>query len=146
MRRLSNPSIALFTVDTCVLRCYKTQKDKLFGGESPNELHKAVASEAADLPGRAGLLSRRGYCHATPTTPGGENEPVFTSFLFFGGKHRHRFKMKHSRLRHGLGDCRFRRFLGLLLPLFPCARLCSVKMTLSFPPVIAGCLPLLTPQ
>src|SRR5258708_3852546 len=83
MRRLSNPSIALFTVDTCVLRCYKTQKDKLFGGESPNELRKAVASEAADLPGRAGLLSRRGYCHATPTTPGGENEPVFTSFLFF---------------------------------------------------------------
>src|SRR6267154_2279565 len=72
-----------FTVDRCVLRCYKPQKDKLFGGESPNELHKAVASEAADLPGRAGLLSRREYCHATPTTPGGENEPVFTSFLFF---------------------------------------------------------------
>jgi len=66
------------------LRCYKPQKDKLFGGESPNELRKAVASEAADLPGRAGLLSRREYCHATPTTPGGENEPVFTSFLFFG--------------------------------------------------------------
>src|SRR5258708_3023014 len=81
---LSNRSIALFTVDTCVLRCYKTQKDKLFAADSPNELHKAVASEAADLPGRAGLLSRREYCHATPTTPGGENEPVFTSFLFFG--------------------------------------------------------------
>ena len=29
-----------FTVDTCVLRCYKPQKDKLFGGESPNELQK----------------------------------------------------------------------------------------------------------
>jgi len=28
------------------------------------------ASEAADLPGRAGLLSRRGYCHATPHHPG----------------------------------------------------------------------------
>jgi hypothetical protein len=31
-----------FTVDTCVLRCYKTLKDKLFGGESPNELPRAV--------------------------------------------------------------------------------------------------------
>jgi hypothetical protein len=31
-----------FAVDTCVLRCYKTQKDKLFGGESPIELRIAV--------------------------------------------------------------------------------------------------------
>ena len=31
-----------FTVDTYVPRCYKPQKDKLFGGESPNELPSAV--------------------------------------------------------------------------------------------------------
>jgi len=40
------------------------------------------ASEAADLPGRAGLLSRRDLSCNTPPTPGGENEPVFTSLLF----------------------------------------------------------------
>jgi hypothetical protein len=48
----------VFAVDTDILRCYNAQKDKVFGGESPNELQNAVASEAADLPGRAGLLSR----------------------------------------------------------------------------------------
>jgi hypothetical protein len=31
-----------FTVDRCVPQCYKPQKDKLFGGESPNELPSAV--------------------------------------------------------------------------------------------------------
>jgi hypothetical protein len=36
----SNRSVCFFAVDTCVLRCYKPQKDKLFGGESPNELQK----------------------------------------------------------------------------------------------------------
>jgi hypothetical protein len=46
--------------------------------------HEQYASEAADLPGRAGLLSRQGYCQATPHHPGGENESVFTSFLFLG--------------------------------------------------------------
>ena len=30
------------TVDTRVLRCYKPEKDKLFGGESPNGLQGAV--------------------------------------------------------------------------------------------------------
>jgi hypothetical protein len=124
-RHFSNRSTAFFTVDTRVLRCYKPQKDKLFGGESPNELHQAVASEAADLPGRAGLLSRREYCHATPTTPGGENEPVFTSFLFWMAE-----------------------FAASPISCFPCSlaqRLGSVKMTLSFPPLIAGWLPPLSP-
>src|SRR6266550_893098 len=41
------------------------------------------ASEAADLPGRAGLLSRlRALTCNTPPTPGGGNVTVFTSFLF----------------------------------------------------------------
>ncbi len=71
--------------------------------------------------------------------------PFSPPFYFFGWKHRYRLKMKHSRLRHGLRDCRLRHFLCLLLPWFPCARLCPVKITLSFPPVIAGCLPRLTP-
>jgi hypothetical protein len=31
-----------FAVDTRVLRCYNAGKDKLFGGESPNELQNAV--------------------------------------------------------------------------------------------------------
>jgi len=35
-------SFTFFIVDTCVLQCYKPQKDKLFGGESPNELPLAV--------------------------------------------------------------------------------------------------------
>src|SRR5438876_11623403 len=40
------------------------------------------ASEAADLPGRAGLLSRlRALKCNTPPTPGGENVTVFTSFF-----------------------------------------------------------------
>jgi hypothetical protein len=34
--------LSLFYVDRCVPRCYKPQKDKLFGGESPNELPSAV--------------------------------------------------------------------------------------------------------
>src|ERR1700720_3707609 len=43
------------------------------------------ASEAAVLPGRAGLLCHlRALSCNTPPTPGGENEPVFTSFLFSG--------------------------------------------------------------
>jgi hypothetical protein len=33
-------SFTFFVVDTCVLQCYNPQKDKLFGGESPNELQK----------------------------------------------------------------------------------------------------------
>ena len=32
---------AIFTVDRHVLQCYKPLKDKLFGGESPNELPKS---------------------------------------------------------------------------------------------------------
>src|SRR2546429_6300557 len=41
------------------------------------------ASEAADLPCRAGLLSRlRALTCNTPPTPGGGNVTVFTSFLF----------------------------------------------------------------
>jgi len=48
----------VFAVDTDISGCYKAQKDKLFGGESPKRIAKAIASEAADLPGRAGLLSR----------------------------------------------------------------------------------------
>lgn len=68
-RIFSHRFVYFFVVDTCVLQCYKPQKDKLFGGESPNELHK-VASEAADLPGRAGLLSRQECCQATPHHPG----------------------------------------------------------------------------
>jgi len=59
----------VFVVDTDISGCYKPQKDKPFGGESPNELQSAVASEAADLPGRAGLLSRRGPGHETPHPP-----------------------------------------------------------------------------
>ena len=31
-----------FAIDTRVLRCYKTLKEKLFGGESPIELPKAL--------------------------------------------------------------------------------------------------------
>ena len=41
-RRFSDWRAPFFTVDTCVFRCYKPQKDKLFGGESPNELPSAV--------------------------------------------------------------------------------------------------------
>jgi hypothetical protein len=40
-QRFSHRSV-FFTVDTCVSRCYKPLKDKLFGGESPNELQNAV--------------------------------------------------------------------------------------------------------
>src|SRR5207244_12107390 len=41
------------------------------------------ASEAADLPGSAGLLSRlRALTCNTPPTPRGGNVTVFTSFLF----------------------------------------------------------------
>jgi hypothetical protein len=36
------PFFAFFAVDMRVLRCYKPQKDKLFGGESPIELRIAV--------------------------------------------------------------------------------------------------------
>jgi len=32
----------IFAVDRSALRCYKPLKDKLFGGESPIELLKAV--------------------------------------------------------------------------------------------------------
>ena len=39
-RIFSHRFVYFFVVDTCVLRCYKPQKDKLFGGESPNELYK----------------------------------------------------------------------------------------------------------
>lgn len=54
---------------------------KLFGGESLTAIH--AASEAADLPGRAGLRGHRGPCRVTPhPTPGGENPAVFTSFFF----------------------------------------------------------------
>ena len=48
----------VFAVDMDISGCYKAHKDKLFGGESPKRIAKAIASEAADLPGRAGLLSR----------------------------------------------------------------------------------------
>ncbi len=41
-RATSGRDISFFIVDTCVSRCYKPQKDKLFGGESPNELPSAV--------------------------------------------------------------------------------------------------------
>jgi hypothetical protein len=34
--------LPFFGVDTRVSRCYKPQKDKLFGGESPIELRRAV--------------------------------------------------------------------------------------------------------
>ena len=37
-----NPTEGFFAVDRCVVRCYKPQKDKPFGGESPNELPRAV--------------------------------------------------------------------------------------------------------
>jgi hypothetical protein len=40
--QISVRPMLFFTVDTCVLRCYKPQKDKLFGGESPIELQSAV--------------------------------------------------------------------------------------------------------
>jgi hypothetical protein len=56
-------------------------KDKPFGGKSLTAIESA--SEAADLPGRAGLQDREGNCPVTPhPTPGGENPAVFTSFLF----------------------------------------------------------------
>jgi hypothetical protein len=71
-----------FTVDTCVLRCYKPQKDKLFGGESPNELQKQSRVRPQPcLAGQAAEPQRVLSCN-TPPTPGGENEAVFTSFLF----------------------------------------------------------------
>src|SRR5882724_13541539 len=71
-----------FTVDTCVLRCYKPQKDKLFGGESPNELQKqSRVRPQTCLAGQAAEPQRVLSCN-TPPTPGGENEAVFTSFLF----------------------------------------------------------------
>jgi len=38
----SDRPIPAFAVDTCVSRCYKLKKDKLFGGESPIELRRAV--------------------------------------------------------------------------------------------------------
>ena len=59
----------------------QSPKDKPFGGKSLTAIESA--SEAADLPGRAGLLGRQGNCPVTPhPTPGGENPAVFTSFLF----------------------------------------------------------------
>lgn len=59
----------------------QNHKDKPFGGKSLTAMESA--SEAADLPGRAGLLGRQGNCPVTPhPTPGGENPAVFTSFLF----------------------------------------------------------------
>ena len=33
---------AVFTVDTRASRCYKTPKDKPFGGESPTAIHQRV--------------------------------------------------------------------------------------------------------
>jgi len=39
-RIFSHRFVYFFVVDTCVLQCYKPHKDKLFGGESPNELYK----------------------------------------------------------------------------------------------------------
>jgi hypothetical protein len=42
-KRVFPPALFLFfTVDTCVSQCYKPQKDKFFGGESPIELQSAV--------------------------------------------------------------------------------------------------------
>jgi hypothetical protein len=60
-----------------------------------------------------------------PTTPGGENEPVFTSFLFFGlfldlawagGC----FKTKHQDLLPGLHVGKPRRGLADSPPVVPC--------------------------
>lgn len=42
MEMAKSRSIPFFAVDTYVSRCYKPQKDKLFGGESPIELQSAV--------------------------------------------------------------------------------------------------------
>ena len=73
----------VFVVDTDISGCYKPQKGKFFGGESPNELQSAVASEAADLPGRAGLLSRRRSCHATPHPPREVRTNLFSPPFYF---------------------------------------------------------------
>ena len=77
-------STLVFAVDTDISGCYKPQKGKFFGGESPNELQSAVASEAADLPGRAGLLSRPGSCHATPHPPREVRTNLFSPPFYFG--------------------------------------------------------------
>jgi len=63
-------SQVFFAVDTNVLQCYNAQKEEFFGGESPNALQMQFASEAADLPGRAGLLSRQRVLKQHPTHPG----------------------------------------------------------------------------
>jgi hypothetical protein len=68
-------------IDTLLDAVLQSHKDKPFGGKSLTAMESA--SEAADLPGRAGLQGRRGNCPVTPhPTPGGENPAVFTSFLF----------------------------------------------------------------
>jgi CheY-like chemotaxis protein len=84
-RYFSGLSIPFFAVDTYVSRCYKPQKDKLFGGESPIELPKAVR-EWGRRPAWQGRPAEppRVIVMQHPTTPGGENVSVFTSFLFVG--------------------------------------------------------------
>src|SRR5207245_8914877 len=72
--------VYFFVVDTCVLRCYKPLKDKLFGGESPNELQKSRVRPQTCLAGQA-CCAAKSVVKQHPTTPGGENEAVFTSFL-----------------------------------------------------------------
>src|SRR5207302_1071038 len=46
------------------------------------------ASEAADLPGRAGLLSRRRYCHATPHPPREVRTNLFSPPFYFYAQRR----------------------------------------------------------
>jgi hypothetical protein len=36
------PRLIAFAVDRGISECYKTRKDELFGGESPNELQNAM--------------------------------------------------------------------------------------------------------
>jgi len=44
----------------------QTAERQAFGGESPYAVRKAYASEAADLPGRAGCCAARGLLCNTP--------------------------------------------------------------------------------
>jgi hypothetical protein len=76
------PGRLFFAVDRDISGCYKAQKDKLFGGESPNELQKQSRVRPQTCLAGQGCWAAQGLVMQHPTTPGGENEPVFTSFLF----------------------------------------------------------------
>src|SRR5260370_42605827 len=90
-------------------------------------------TEAADPPGRAGLLSRRGYCHATPHPPREVRTSLFSPPFYLRGVRgiATRFQAKTAALVCHYLRRQVRSFASSFAPLPPCVLSPSFKMDLA---------------